>query len=187
MHKEAYKNLKITPSLLHEKPVEHYSKGDIRYWRKRIAKRSTGASYDHQFCYKGRRVRFNLETTNRDVAASKIREIHQYLVAMGWVETLAKYKPELHKNQLSYTLGEYIQAVEELSTQNPRTVFIYIGKARTIVAEMRGIKKTKSIANPQGEAHRKWREKVYGTPLEAITGPALQQWKRKRKGKGRRP
>ena len=177
---KAGSNLKNAPSVHHEKVVVRFLKADIRYWRERVSRRTEGSNYGIHIAYQGRRVRFNLETTRKDVAAAKAREIHQHLVAVGWNETLMKYKPALHSKPSSCSLGDYINAVVELSTQNSKTIAIYIRKTRTVISEMRHIKKPENIYNPQGNAFREWRQSVDATPLSSITALNLQKWKKSR-------
>ncbi len=180
MHKDTLTNRENAPSVHHEKPMVQFSKSDIRHWRERVSRRTEGSNYGIQVAYQGRRMRFNLETTRKDAAAAKAREIHQHLVAVGWDETLMKYKPALHSKSSSCSLGDYICAVEELSTRNKKTIAIYIRKTRTIISEMRHVKKPEVISNPQGDAFREWRQNVDATPLASITALELQKWKKSR-------
>ncbi|MEM9159456.1 MAG: tyrosine-type recombinase/integrase [Verrucomicrobiota bacterium] len=116
----------------------------------------------------------------KDVAAEKARDIYVSLVANGWEETLTKFRPDHFRKPESSTLGDYIEAVLQLSTANQRTIANYVMKTRTIVGEMIGARKTKAVANPKGDAFKQWREKVDSTLLVEITGPRLQKWKRRR-------
>lgn len=156
------------------------SKNDIRYWRDRVSRRTDGSNYSVQLAYKGKRTRFNLEESNKEVAASKARDIYRSLVNSGWDGTLSEFKPSSIPEPKACTLGDYINAVNELSTHNPRTLAVYITKVRTIIGEVKGLKKTKEIANPKGTAFKEWRAKVDSMKLSDITADKIQKWKKKR-------
>lgn len=71
----------------------------VNYWRHRVerTKSETGSTNPHlcaRITYKGKRVRFSLETANKDAAASKAATIYRFLVENGWQETLKKYRPD---------------------------------------------------------------------------------------------
>lgn len=78
---------------------KHYARTDLRYWRDKIRKAGSSTvklspDYSVQIAYRGKRVRFPLETPNRDAAAKRAQKIYLNLVANGWEATLAELKPD---------------------------------------------------------------------------------------------
>lgn len=164
-----------------------YQKSDIRYWRARVTQRTEGSNYGVQMTYKGKRARFSLGSLNKEAAAAKAREIRMHLEANGWQDTLERYKPSMSSKKGSATLGDYLKAVDDLSTHNSKTLAVYITKVRTIIGEMKGLKKGKEVANPQGEAFKDWRRKVDSMRLSDVTAAKIQKWKKARIEKAEDP
>lgn len=85
------------------------------YWDKRLKKRSyvaggktiTIPSWQVRIAHLGRREWFNLETSNKGDAAVKAKEIFVSLVAHGWENTLAKFKPGMVIAKGDMTVDEF--------------------------------------------------------------------------------
>lgn len=157
---------------------KHYARTDLRYWRDKIRKvgSSTGKlspDYSVQIAYRGKRVRFPLETPNRDAAAKRAQKIYLNLVANGWEATLAEFKPDSYKAPHGATVGEYIAEVERVAEVGPRTLNDYATSFRRIVGDIMGVRPASKHV-PEME---KWLGKVDSIRIEQINSEKVQQWK----------
>lgn len=158
-----------------------YSRTDFRYWKERVERRISpstgkpGADFSVQIAYKGERVRFALETPNKDAAAKKAQEIFQSLQATGWQSTLAKFKPAKAK-QSDATVGQLIAAATALSSARAESKEEYAKAFRRIVAGIFGIGHGNKYNAKQGGSEA-WRNKVDKVKLSKITPAKVLKWK----------
>ena len=162
------------------------SKTDLRYWQKRLFKHTrkvdgqiyTDADYSVRIAHQNRRESFQLDTPNQYAAAQKAREIHQYLCANGWEQTLPKFKPAkasaAPKSNLS--IGDFLRA---LLTQHPskiRTIGAYAGSIRRIAAEIAGLPSGGRGGKPN--RHELWRARVEAIKLTVLCPASkIHRWK----------
>lgn len=67
------------------------------------------SDYQVRIQHVGRLAYFNLKTANAAEAAVKARDVYIYLIANGWEETLAKYKPKSTQNGEDLTVDEFAE------------------------------------------------------------------------------
>lgn len=173
---------------VHSENQSSASKDDIRHWKTRIRKPSSGSGgivpdYAVQIAHTDnqvgtRRVRFPLRTPNQEKAAILAREIYRFLVANGWQTTLEKYKPEVTERTKAATIGEYLEAVRKVASAKPKTLHDYEQAFRQIVAESFGIDGGLEKYDYAGGGRDVWVAKVEAKKLAAITPARVQKWKR---------
>lgn len=178
----------ICPSSAHL-PWKGSPRTSVAYWRHRVerTKSQTGTTNPH-FCaritYKGRRVRFSLDTANKDAAASKASAIYRYLAENGWEKTLEKYRPEAAKSAeplpKTATVGEFIGAVEKFSSVRSQSLRAYVQAFRKIVAEIASVPNTGKHTKVGKIVGGVWRTAVDAVPLSSITPSNVQEWKQRR-------
>lgn len=161
----------------------------VNYWRHRVERtKSEAGTTNPHFCaritYKGKRVRFNLETANKDAAASKASAIYRFLADNGWEKTLEKYRPEAAKPAeplpRATTVGDFIAAVERFSSVRSQSLRAYVQAFRKIVAEIASIPDTGKHTKVGNIVGGVWRAAVDAVPLATITPAKVQEWKQLR-------
>ena len=111
------------------------AKTDIRYWQERIffprytkdgEKKST-KEWAVRLQHFGRRETFQLATANKAAAAAKARDTYEHLRAHRWDETLARFKSStIHRPAAVGMVGDFLSAIRDTSTDNPKTLSDYI-------------------------------------------------------------
>ncbi len=122
------------------------------YWRDRVEKVACrngdeSPNYSVRIVYQKKRVRFPLDTGNKEAASSKAAKIFQYLIEHGWDETIAKFKPQTIKPKAEKpeTVGALIEAATRLSTARPQSKDAYTKAFRRVVAGVMRIEDEKKI------------------------------------------
>jgi hypothetical protein len=166
-----------------------YPKTHVNYWKARLEHRSYSRE-DHNFevaewsvriHYKRIRKSFDLETANKEEAATKARDIYVSLVAKGWAATVAELTPQvmtpINPTEGTPTVGEFIAEVERTSNLKPKTLWRYISYFRMLAAQIQGLKRDNSRYDYYSGGVTRWHEKVAAIPLAAITPAAVADWK----------
>jgi integrase len=159
-------------------------KGDIRYWQARVrktgARGTLNAFYSVQLQYARQRMELSLGTPNQMEAAARAKERYLFLIAHGWHEFLAKYRP---KEELSsptkLTVGQYLDAVRTQTELSPTTIENYAKRLRKIVADIAQVPNAKAHRDYRSDGYRHWLERVHAVRLESITPEKVRQWKKK--------
>ena len=155
------------------------------YWSAKLKKRSyAGAGglqieipeWQVRIQHLGRESWFNLHTTNKTAAAAKARDIYVSLFAVGWDETLAKFKPESVESISSPTVGEFLDDVERWSGIKPGTFAIYARKFRTLVAGAMNLPSDINKHDYVGDGYKKWLQAVNFVKLARLTPAKIQEW-----------
>jgi integrase len=165
------------------------SKSDLRFWKGHIFKpvwrRSDGqgvesANFAVEISFRGRRIKWTLDTPNREAAAARAREIYLFLQANGWEAALARYRPkEAPKLKASaITVGEFLSEVRTLGRLSSRTFADYAEALRRITSEIAGVESSNRKFDRFGGGHDQWIGVVGAIPLSKITPEALERWKR---------
>ena len=154
------------------------SKTDLRFWKQKIFKpeyrRSDGTrrrstNYAVEISYRGRRIKWSLETPNQEAAAARAKEIYIFVQANGWEATLARYRPKKAPSapRPAITIDEFLAQVRAASQLKESSLYDYAEAFRRIVADIAG------IHSPQNR-----REKIGALNLGDITPRKVEQWKR---------
>ena len=161
------------------------SKTDLKYCQGRIFKpvysrpdgsRVHAANFAVEICFRGRRVKWSLETPNKESAAARAKEIYLFVQANGWEKALARYRPQTTpqiKNEL--TVGEFLDAVQVTGRLSAATFSDYREAFRRIVAEITGI--PGSDKKRFGAEHAHWLEAIHAVKLARFTPEKIEHWK----------
>ena len=194
-HKIAHGN-DIIAHGLHTKSKKAVPKTATAYWLNKVHKPGDSPHYNVQMHYRGERHRFPLETAEKSAAAEKARDRFLYLVAHGWPDTLAHYKPETVKQKRPATLGEWMETVKASSELSSSTLTTYCQCLRQIAAEIEEIGDQPALdenGTPMRDKNRRiiyrsrfdyraggrkaWTAKVDALPLSVLSAAAVQRWK----------
>ncbi len=168
-----------------------YPKTHAGYWRSRLEHRTYTrdgktfeiAEWSVRIHFKGNRRSFDLETANKEEAATKARDIYVSLVTKGWSTTLAELTPqaiapiEANANEPSPTVGEFLAEVERTSSLKAKTFRQYAQALRRLAAYVSGVKSDASRYDYRKGGLTAWRKQIDVTPLSAITPAAVADWK----------
>ena len=170
---------------LTRKPSGH-SKTDIRYWQESVFRRGftyqgkarQTAAYSARFQHLGRRETITLDTPNRSAAAARAREIYLYLIAHGWEQTIAKYKPGMVRaiSQV-VTVGDFLDQVRATTTSRGRTFEDYCRNFRRIVSRIFDLDGGVQKYDYRKGGREKWLKKVHAVKLADVTPELVQKWK----------
>lgn len=133
--------------------------------------------------FKGVRWSFDLETANKEEAATKARDIYVSLVTRGWSTTLAELTPQTmapvhaNANGATPTVGEFLAKVERTSNLKPKTFRRYAHYFRMLAAQIQGVTSDATRYDYCNGGLTRWREKVDAVLLAAITPAAVADWK----------
>jgi integrase len=176
--------------------VQGRSKTDLRFWRERIFKpvwrRSDGvkvesANFAVGISFRGRRIKWSLDTPNREAAAMRAKEIYLSLQASGWEATLKQYRPKeapkLEGNGI--TVGEYLGKVHASGRLSKRTYADYSKALRRIAASIAGVPDSSSKHDKYHGGREEWLRATDAVKLALFTPEALESWKRAFLGAGK--
>jgi integrase len=165
-----------------------YGKSHQNYWKEgdRLFRPSYSRNGDTQevrsYCtkmqFKGRRVQFNLQSENKELAAIKARDIYLSLHSQGWPETIAKYKPDAEAEIHSPTVGEFIAEVSEHTNVTRNTLVTYVRKFRFLVASIAKVKSSRSKFAPGSKEQTEYQAKVDAVELATLTPAKINSWKK---------
>ncbi|MCP5537703.1 MAG: tyrosine-type recombinase/integrase [Akkermansiaceae bacterium] len=161
------------------------SRTSVIYWRERVertksANGKVNADYSVRIVYKARRVRFALETANRNEAASKAADIYKYLTENGWDETNTKYKSPsslTFQKPKEATVSDLIQVSKKYATVRERTFEGYTRALRKIVADIMEVRSDKKHQLGSYTGNKDWKQAIDDTPLSEITPLKVQGWR----------
>jgi integrase len=162
------------------------SKTDLRYWRARVFKPTyTKGDSQHEspnwavyVQHRGRRHKWSLGTSNREVAAAKAKDIFLSLQAHGWDATVQKYRPKLAEKKPDPTIGGFIAEVKATADIDPKTLEDYCRALRTIVAGAFGLEGGKEKFDYHKGGHKHWLAGINALRLSVFTPARIQEWKR---------
>ncbi len=155
------------------------------YWRGRVEKVTCrngdeSPSYSVRIVYQKKRVRFPLDTPNKEAAASKSAKIFQFLIENGWEKTLDEFKPHASYKEATVqkgdTVGALIEAATRLSTARPQSKDTYTKALRRVVAGIKGIRDGKKYDGLKGGTEA-WQAAVDAVQLSEITPAKVTAWK----------
>lgn len=163
------------------------------YWTKRIRRRkyAVGKGDRVALCeapewsvrmkLEHRDVWFNLNTGNKDAAASLARDIYLFARTNGVNAAIEKFKPgKAVKKPDELTVGDWFEAIDGLKQLSPKTFRSYKAALRTIIAGILHVREDKSRFAYRGpnDGFAKWRERIDATKLNRLTPDAISRWQR---------
>lgn len=178
-HKNAQR-VKNNAHQVHSTKARAFPKNSKSYWLSKVKKPASASGgesphYGIQLAYKGRRMRFSLDTGEKEVAAAKAAQIWSMLTQQGWEATLNKYKPACTKAKAGATVGTLIEASARLSSVRSSSHDSYAKALRRIAAGVIGIDSGRKYDFKRGSAE--WRAKVDSVSLDRLTPANVLAWK----------
>jgi integrase len=161
-----------------------FAKSDVRYWNPRLFKNSFTHGGQRQettdWCIRiarnGRRETFNLESPNKEDAAKAAQRIYLSIVAKGWEQALAEFKPTITKKCAGSDIGTLITVCKKLSSRRPETLDAYVKALRRIVAGAFEIEDGRKFDAFMG-GRAAWVKQIDCTPIAELTPSKVQAWK----------
>jgi integrase len=165
------------------------SKTDLKFWQRKIFKpvyaRKDGqkveaANYAVEISFRGRRIKWSLDTPNREAAAARAKELYLYIQANGWEAARERYRPKEapQTRGLDITVGQFLSEVRASSQLQSRTFDGYSKALRRIVSGVARIKSSNKKFDRFAGGYDQWIAKIDAVKLSEITPEAIQGWKR---------
>jgi len=184
-HDQALQNPKSGANVAQKFPLGRLSKTHRDFWYARVFKRARkqadkvleAPDWCARIQFNGRREIFNLQCSNRAVAADRAKDIYVNLAANGWDAVMEKFKPAPAPRIVSPTVGEVIDQVRATSGIRIETVENYASKLRRLVAGVLKIPSTRDKHDHFNKGHRKWQEQIHAVKLSRLTPALIQAWK----------
>jgi hypothetical protein len=131
--------------------VPSRSRTDLRFWKQKIFKpeyrRSDGtkarsANYAVEISFRGRRLKWSLDTPNQDAAATRAKEIYLFIQANGWEAAITRYRPKEAPppKRVALTIGEFLDEVRANSLLKASTFNDYAEALRRIGGDIASIR-----------------------------------------------
>lgn len=170
-------------------PTRSYPKTHVNYWKARLehrtytrdGKTSEVAEWSVRIHFRGIRKSFDLDTANKEEAATKARDLYLSVLAKGWSTTRNELHPQpLQPTEIggkTPTIGEFLAEVQRTTHFKPKTLRIYTQALRQMAAFIRGVESNTSRYNYRHGGLTVWRERIDAIPLSVITPAAVADWK----------
>jgi integrase len=171
----------MAPKAYGKRKRSGYPKSDLRYWQDVVYKPRyrdglVSNNYVVRIGFGGRRTTFALATSNETAAASRAKEIYNYILANGWNAALSKFKVGIHKSS-ALTVGEFLSEAQKYLDVRPRTFGDCARAFRKIVSDICGFDPGNSKFDYQGGGHDEWITKVDGVKLCRISPEKVRGWR----------
>jgi integrase len=183
-HENAQRN-RESAQQVHSGKSKTHPKTSKFYWMEKVKKpaSSTGGDSPHygvQIKHNDRRMRFPLNTANKEAAAVLAAKIWTQIVSEGWDAAIQTYKPQsAPKAPKSATVGELIEAACAASSARKHSLDAYSKAFRRVVSEVAGIQDGRKFDAFKGGT-KEWREHVDAVPLASLLPADVQAWKNRR-------
>lgn len=170
-------------------PKRFFPKTHTNYWKSRLEHRSYTrdgktfevAEWSVRIHFRGVRKSFDLETANKEEAATKARDIYLSILAKGWTATVNELAPQLvpltEIGSDSATVGGFLAEVERTGNLKPKTFRFYASCLRQFAAYVQGVKSDASRFDYRRGGATAWRQQVDETPLSVLTPAAVADYK----------
>lgn len=168
-----------------DRQSEGLGKTHVNYWKKRLFRNTyTQAGERHEvndwsvkIQYLGRRKTFSLGMTNRELAASKAKDIYLTIIGRGWEAAEAAFNPGMVVRKDDPSLGDFFEEVAAKSGLKPKTFRNYVSAFRTIASGAFKLADEKAKFDGRGGGAKKWAAAVDAIKLAAVTPDHVHQWK----------
>jgi hypothetical protein len=163
---------------------QKFGKTDTRYWQEAVFKPSYRRDGQTFFVedwaarvqWRGRRELFNLRTPNKATAAAKARDVYVMLVGAGWEATLAKFKPDMERRDLS-TVGDFLNELSPHWSGKEKTFADYSRCFRTILSQMFGIEGHRAKFDYVNGGRDAWVAQIDAIKLADVTPERVNKWR----------
>jgi hypothetical protein len=109
--------------------------------------RVESANYAVEISFRARRIKWSLATPNREAAAARAKEIYLSLQAVGWEETIKRYRPQEapKSSDPDITVGEFLAEARRVARLKPATFNDYAEAFRRIISDIASISGGKTV------------------------------------------
>lgn len=155
------------------------SRFSAAYWANRVfrPKFSNGKSekvteateYYVQIQVARKRGKIALQTATKDEAARRAARLYEAIRRKGWEQALAEFAPDKARSNGVPTIGEFIAAVEEVATQNPKTIRGYAVSLRWIAARAFKVRSDRERFDHRTGGNAKWKAKIDRISIADLT------------------
>ena len=183
-HGNAQQNRKSAQQV-HSGKTKSHPKTSKFYWMEKVKKpaSSNGGDSPHygiQIKHDDRRMRFPLNTANKEAAAALAAKIWTQIVSEGWDAAIQAHKPQsAPKAPKSATVGALIEAACAASSARKHSLEAYSKAFRRVVSEVAGIQDGRKFDAFKGGT-KEWRERVDAVLLSSLLPADVQAWKNRR-------
>jgi integrase len=169
---------------------QRFSKTDHRYWITKVfkaagvrnGKRMVSQIWSVRLQHEAGRTTFPLDTSNREAAAARARDIYMFMQVNGWEATLKEFKARSFaapiEKKPGASIGEFLTELKTVADLKPKTFEGYAGALRTIVSQIFGIDGGNERYDYRTGGRDKWIERVHAVKLAELTPFKVQAWKR---------
>jgi integrase len=168
---------------------QRFSKTDHRYWIPKVykaagvrnGKRIESPIWSVRLQHETGRTTFPLDTSNREAAAARARDIYMFMQVQGWEATLKEFKPGSFAapvGKSGASIGEFLDELKTVADLKPKTFEGYATALRTILAQTFGIDGGNERFDYRNGGRQKWIEKLHAIKLADLTPSRVQAWKR---------
>jgi integrase len=169
---------------------QRFSKTDHRYWISKVfkaagvrnGKRMESPIWSVRLQHETGRTTFPLDTSNREAASARARDIYMFMQVQGWEAALREFKGGSFATSVEKkpgaTIGEFLAELKNLADLKAKTFEGYAGALRTIASQIFGIDGGKQRYDYRSGGRRKWIENVHAVKLADLTALRIQTWKR---------
>lgn len=159
-----------------KKVAKKWPSDNVNYWKDKLffqkwtkdGKSQATANLYVRIQLHGQRKAFNLQTSNREEAAKKARDLYVKIKAHGWEAALPQKPSQPIKPP---TVGDVIQILESRATHlAPNSLAQYTTALRQLASQIEGIS---AASTGRGS----WRAAVDKLPLTIITAQSVREWR----------
>jgi len=161
--------------------LEH-SKDNAKYWADRVYfyKQANRQEPDYSISiqHAGRRERFRLWTSNKEIAGRLAVEIYRTLKAHGWDRAIAQFKKgQAPASSGTLTIGQYLAAVRQNWHGTQTTLNLYVRALRKIVSDIEHLDPHNVRFDHMKDGAYTWHELIDAIELGQITEAKVNRWK----------
>jgi hypothetical protein len=162
--------------------MEH-SKDNANYWADRVyfhepSKGRIESEYSIKIQFDGRRERFSLNTSNREIAGRLAVEIYRTLKMHGWERAIAQFKrAQAPAPSGGLTIGQHLAAVRQNWHGSETTLNLYVRALRRIVSDIENLDPDNVRFDHMKDGAYIWHARVDAIELGAITPARVNAWK----------
>jgi integrase len=168
-----------------EQKSEGLGKTHVNYWKMRLfrntytreGERHEVNEWSVKIQHLGRRKTFSLGMTNRELAASKAKDIYLAIVGKGWEAAEAAFNPGMVVQKDDPSLGDFFAEVEAKASLKAKTFRNYVSAFRTIASGAFKTSDDKTKFDYRAGGHTKWAAGIAAIKLAAVTPDRVQAWK----------
>jgi integrase len=169
---------------------QRFSKTDSRYWISKVfkaagvrnGKRIESPIWSVRLQHETGRTTFPLDTSNREAAAARARDIYMFMQVNGLEASIREFKGTSFaapaQKKPGATIGEFLDELKTVADLKPKTFEGYAVALRTILSQAFRVDGGKARFDYRNGGRENWIEKIHAIKLADVTPFRIQSWKR---------